>query len=130
MIGTVAPAAAAPVRVLITNGGVHTPETWAHETANALVSIDRTMTHGRIEAAVELKRKIGEVLVEHFRQIRARSLQSELHVIACSAIAAVADCAKASPWALHFSEPNTRQAMALTIYRNINTAAELALRTE
>lgn len=118
------------VRVLITNGGNHTPETWARETADSLIVIDDGLEGVKRQEAVTLRQKIARTLLDSFAAVKAKSLASEIEQISAGAIRSVFDAAKGSPWEVYFYEPNTRSAMALTIRRNIMTAADLALRTE
>jgi len=118
------------VRTMITNEGNHTPEDWAKMTASQLVELDPEIDERRRTMALELRGRIARTLVEAFHAVTPSISAAELWRLTVAAHQRIETAAKGSPWEEHFAQPDIRRMMGETIFRNLNTAADLALRTE
>jgi hypothetical protein len=58
------------VGVLITDGGVHPPETWAEVTANQIIDISRTAKGALLEEAEGFRSRIVQALVGYHRLVQ------------------------------------------------------------
>jgi hypothetical protein len=125
-----AAANAGKVRVMVTNFGIHSPEYWANETARGLIVVDPEISDKRGEYAEALRAKVESVLVEAFRSIRATSPDSEIWKTTLSAHAVILRYAARTPWEREFANESIAVMMRETIFRNLRTAADLAVRTE
>ena len=130
MMGQQSSATAGKLKVMITDGGAHSADAWAGNTAEQLLAIDKIMSPVRFQLALSLRNKIRERLRQHFRSIHPAMTAKSLDMIALSAADQVRTAASGTPWEMHFNEPGIRTEMALTIRRNLFSAADLALATE
>jgi hypothetical protein len=121
---------AGKVRVMVTNFGTHSPEYWANETARGLIVVDPEISDKRGEYAKELRAKAESVLVEAFRSIKATSADSEIWRTTIAAHAVILRYAARTPWEREFANESIAVMMRETIFRNLRTAADLAVRTE
>ena len=116
------------VRVLITNEGAHTAQTWANETARAIIDIDPAMPLARRVEALRLRTFLGSALLSIFNEVRADSSMAELQRIARQVREALVDEARGSPWQVNFE--GLADVIELTIWRNLHTAADIAVKME
>lgn len=124
---------ARPVQVLATDGGIHSPGEWAKVTAVAIMHIDETLPArdpGRYQQALTLRAAAAQALFPYFRAVTPAIAHTDLLDAADDARVAIEKAAAGTPWAHWFVQPAVQRDIALTIFRNLATAADLALRTE
>jgi hypothetical protein len=114
---TVTPYSPLAGRIMVTNGGPHPPDAWAHVTAQHLAPVDPNTTGARHTAAVKLQVAIAEALLPHHTAVQAlergklqtvsghllTQLNPEPHLD--DAVKAIQDAAKGSLWEDHFHQP-------------------------
>lgn len=126
-------ASARSTMVLATDGGVHSPGEWAKVTAVGIMHIDETLSArdpDRYQQALTLRAAAAQALFPCFRAVKPAITHTDLLDAADNARAAIEKAAAGTPWAHWFTQPDVRRDIALTIFRNLSTAADLALRTE
>lgn len=130
-------------RFLVTNGGPHSPETWAVATAESVFVIGPDVEGARLFQAKRLQMQIAEVLVAHHKSIQETeraALQSdkaarigiayeadaaEAKAEADEIIAAIQTVLKDSPWEAQYSNPDTMQAAQTVIASHIMTLKDI-----
>lgn len=124
---------ARPTMVLATDGGVHSPGEWAKVTAVGIMHIDETLPArdpGRYQQALTLRAAAAQALFPYFQAVTPTITQTDLLDASDDARVAIEKAAAGTPWAHWFTQHDVQRDIALTIFRNLATAADLALRTE
>ena len=122
--------------VLVTNGGQHSPETWALGTARHLTPFGDNLSGQRELAAQALQTRIAEALVPHHgasqdaeRDALAakgadRYAEPHDHAEAADkALSAVVDAAKGTPWEAQFASSEWQAVARGEIAKHFETAA-------
>jgi hypothetical protein len=126
-------------KVLITDGGAHSPQKWALATADHLVHFaESSAPPDQIIAARKLELAIADALVAHHADVQlaerhrlaadakahlARPLDASLHLE--DAVEAVVECAKGTPWEAHFAKPETQAAVSDLIHQHFRSAQHI-----
>lgn len=116
--------------VLVTNGGTHSAESWAEVVAQGLVKIDPSMPAERLEQAVSVRVQVKAALVDVFHEATATMTVARAAEISGQMLNRMADIFAGTTWAMTLEHPEIRTQIQLHIYRNLMSAAEIALRTE
>jgi len=130
MIPVQGDAVAGQVRVLVTNGGNHTPESWADLTCDQLFECDAEISDKRRMFASALRQQTRGVLRELFAAVRADASEAVLWRDANAAQGAICRYAEGTPWQHNFGHERIAAIMRDLIYQNLRTAADLAVRWE
>jgi hypothetical protein len=130
MIGAPIEVAAGQVRALVTNGGNHTPESWAAVTCDQLFECDAEISDKRRMFATALRDQTRAVLREVFSAVRADASEAVLWRDAVAAQGVITRYAAGTPWQQHFGHDGIAAIMRDVIYQNLRTAADLAVRWE
>ena len=121
-------------RVLITNGGSHTPDNWAIATAEQIVQIDPAMAGDRLLAAEKLKLSFAEALAPHHAKVqqdeRERLAKDSQHILsAYDAENYLDDClkdltkaAQGTPWQAHFADSGVQRAVREVLLNHLQTS--------
>ena len=117
-------------KTLITNGGNHTPESWATMTVDCLFEADPAISDNRAGAYRELRSKTRALLLEAFRAVRSDASEAVLWRDACAVHGVMLRYARSTPWDTEFENAAVAMIMKDVIYRNLRTAADLAVRWE
>ena len=130
-------------RFLVTNGGPHSPETWAVATAESIFVIGPDVEGARLFQAKRLQMQIAEVLVTHHKTIQdaeRAALQgdkaarigiayeadaAEAKAEADQIIAAMQDVLKGTPWEEQYKNPDVMQAAQTVIASHIMTLKDI-----
>lgn len=129
------------MQVLVTNGGPHSPETWAIATAQVIAPIDENLqkTDGaRHLAALKLQAAIADALVSHHANVQhtERShlsrkgdahLAWELGADDCidAAVSAIQSAATGTDWESHFREPQIVEIIKHEVHVHFRTAQQI-----
>jgi hypothetical protein len=126
------------VMILKTDGGPHSPETWAVATANMLVPLDENMQGARLLQAEKLKVAIAEAMVPHHSNIMTNERSkltengaahypspfgSEEDVNA--AVASIQAASAGTPWADHYQKPEVTEALKDVLHNHFSTAQDI-----
>lgn len=124
-------------RLLITNGGSHTPEKWAVATAEVIFDINLQMDGDRLLQAKKLQVAIAEALMSHHSGVQEReksaprleqSNEDNITESLSEAEEAYADIKKAAlgtPWEVHFDDPDRAAAIKSTVASHFMTAKNI-----
>jgi len=132
-----------PARFLVTNGGPHTPETWAVATAEEVFVIAPNMDGDRFMQAKRLQMQIAETLVDFHRSAQqterdelaankdfrlALPLEDDIALAKSEAdemIVAIQTALKGSPWEEQYNDPDVVQAAQTVIASHLMTLKDI-----
>lgn len=124
-------------RFLVTNGGPHSPETWAVATAEEVFVIGADIDGARLMQAKRLQMQIAETLVEHHRRIQAAERVAPRVAIpyeedaaqaksqADAMIADIQTILKGSPWEEQYNKQDVMQAAQTVIASHLMTLKDI-----
>ncbi len=126
------------IRTMATNGGPHTPEKWAVETATHITPTDPGITQDRLLEVERLRLKIAEALVVHHDRVQ-REERGHLatkgdarfdephdasHLLD-QMVADVVDAAKGSPFEAHFAKPEVQAVIRQEVHGHFVTVQHI-----
>lgn len=124
-------AGARPVQVLITNEGKrHSADQWARAVLDGLVTIQDGATESRRREGESLRAKVFALLKDLFELVEPRMSAVQIERLAGDGLARLTDIFSSSPWAMNVAEPTVRAMILAHLFRNLMSAANLALLTE
>lgn len=121
-------------RVLITNGGSHTPDNWAIATAEQIVQIDPQIVGDRLLAAEKLKLTIAEALAPHHAKVQAdernKLNEDASHILSPhdatdyidQVLKDVVLAAKGTPWQSHYTQADVQAAVRDVLVSHLQTS--------
>lgn len=125
-------------KILITNGGTHSPEKWADTTAEHIFQVGSAVAGDRLIAAKKFQIQIAEILMPHHDAVQTDAKASlaanaQAHMTkaydplakAEQATAEIVAAAKGTPWEDHFAKPEVQQVMVQEIGNHFATAEHI-----